>query len=87
MHVSHLQDTEQGATVDVKASRRGRPSRTAEEATEDESKEAEKPEETPSRRRRRSAAKEATAGELLTVNELHTVDMALAFNTQNKQSW
>lgn len=74
----YLQETEQTKVVEVKTLRRGRSSRTTEEAEKDQH---EKLDETSSRRGRRSgaAAKEATAGKrvkldhwLLGVNMMHT---------------
>lgn len=64
----YLRDAEQDKPVEVKTPRRGRSSKPTEEETKDEPTQVEKLEETPSRRRRRSAPKEAAAGKLLTLN-------------------
>lgn len=66
----NLQETDQETVVEVKTPRRGRSSKTTEEAEKDQTKEPENLEETPSRGGRRSgaAAKEAAAGKIVTLN-------------------
>lgn len=63
---AQLQETDQQKTQQVKTPRRGRSSKTSEEVEKDQTKEPEKLEETPSRRGRRSGAKETSAGETVT---------------------
>lgn len=67
MFAFYLQETDQEKVVEVKTPRRGRSSKTSEDAEKDQPKEAEKLEKTPSRGGRRSgaAAKEATDGKII----------------------